>query len=169
MRWASAAVSDGARPAVLPGDQHLRLRAGFRVKISVQAAGLPRDCLPAAGRRTGRSPVREVASPSAKLASGAGSGAPPGPAPLQPHPPTAQPQVGASGVEPGSLGGPSSEPWPSGGGSLAEGLERRLSNSAAAIQGRREIAITQVPLGRHNAKGLYSYNLCCLMGGDEVG
>lgn len=43
---------------------------------------------------------------------------------------TAQPQLDAAGVGSGSLGGPSAEPWPSGGRSLADGLERRLSNEA---------------------------------------
>ena len=48
-----------------------------------------------------------------------------------------------------SLGRPGSEPGASRGGNLAEGLERRRSNPPrrpeAAIKGRREVAITQVP------------------------
>ena len=151
-RWASAAAPDGAHPAVL----------GWGSAPS--PPGCARDGALSArrwaggeeGRQVGRRLSRSLRVGVRRRVRGtSGFRAPPTASP------TAQPQVDAAGVGSGILGGSSTEPRPSGGGSLAERLEMRLSNPAEAsgngifgAKGGRNYKVTPSSPGRRNAKGL---------------
>lgn len=150
------------------GGPRRRASRGARLGISTFAsrlrAGWSSQCRALAwlwaggqeGRQAGRRPSRSRRVGVRRRVRGtSGFRAPPAASP------TAHPQVGAAGVGSGILGGSSTEPRPSGGGSLAEGLEMRLSNPAEAsgnsifgAKGGRNYKVTPSSPGRRNAKGL---------------
>ena len=154
--WANAAAPDGVHPAMLgwgsslsPPDCAGGWSSQSRALAWLWAGGQE-------GRQAGRLPSRSRRVGVRRRVRGtSGFRAPPAASP------TAQPQVGAAGVGSGILGRSSTEPRPSGGGSLAEGLEMRLSNPAEAsgngifgAKGGRNYKVTPSSPGPRNAKGL---------------